>query len=140
MNAPGPSGATLDPHALAELRRVFAGAARPALAAIVHDFLESGPRRLREIADALGRRDVEALCWAAQALAGAARLLGARELAEACSTLEDAGRDGSWAHLPALADALAARHDQVRRLVEDEFGMALESGAAQPRHASEGED
>lgn len=140
MNTLGREPPALDPRALAELRQVFAGPARPALAALVDDFLESGPRRLSEIDEALKRQDADALCWAAQALAGPARLLGARELAEACAALENAGREGSWRRLRALADLLAVQHDQVRNLVEDEFGVAARPGAAQPTGVPEGED
>lgn len=129
----------LDPHVLADLRRVFAGVARPALGAVVDDFLESGPRRLNEIAEAVARRDVEASCWAAQALAGAARLLGAQGLADLCVTLEETAQAQSWAQLHALLDGLTVQHDQVRHLVEDEFGAAARS-VAKPRHAPEGED
>jgi CheY-like chemotaxis protein len=70
-------------------------------------FLESAPRCIEGIHDALAAADPDRLAYEAHGLKGISRTIGAVELADVCQSLERAARDAN----PRVADDLAARVD-----------------------------
>jgi HPt (histidine-containing phosphotransfer) domain-containing protein len=76
---------------------------RPGLAAeLIELFRESVPVRLSAFDQALARDDLGGLVEVAHALKGEASAVGARQLAELCSQLEQYGRQGATAKTRAL--------------------------------------
>lgn len=115
--AAGRERRVLDVSALAELQRLFAGGERPLLG----DVLGVGPQRLADMRDGLGQRDPDALCWAAEALRGGAKLVGARRLSDLCARLADAARRCVWDDARVLIEALDAEYARVRSRLEREL-------------------
>jgi HPt (histidine-containing phosphotransfer) domain-containing protein len=69
---------------------------------------------MQELERLRGTDDLATLISQAHRVKGAARLVGAQELAAAAAALEAALRGGDHADVPALAEALHAAHAQLR--------------------------
>ncbi|TWI13496.1 ATP-binding protein [Aerolutibacter ruishenii] len=70
---------------------------------VLNDYLTSVDHDLGALRSARDAGDLGAVTREAHKLKGAARLVGARELAAAAGRLEDAARDGAWAEARVLA-------------------------------------
>ncbi len=81
-------------------------------------FLDSAPRCLDAIEDALGAADPESLTDAAHGLKGISRTIGADELADACEALEDAARRADLHGIEGLAAQVDAAWDRVRTALQ----------------------
>ncbi len=116
---PGPQELSgVDEGALAELQRLFAAEQEERLLAAV---LGEVPRRLADMRTALQQGDAEALSWGADALRGAADLVGARRLGGLCTRLADAARSGGWEEAGELVGALDREYSDVRLRLEAEL-------------------
>src|SRR5690606_34705186 len=101
--------------------RELAGDRPDDIRALLEDYL----RCTRDDMEALERLreagDLPALATQAHRLKGAARLVGAVELAEAAAALENALRGGARERLAALEDALHAAHWRLRDQVARQY-------------------
>jgi HPt (histidine-containing phosphotransfer) domain-containing protein len=108
----------VDEVALADLQRLFAADQEQRLLAAV---LGGFPRRLADMRAALGQHDAETLSWGADALRGAADLVGARRLGGLCTRLADTARSGGWEEAGELVEALDREYSDVRLRLEAEL-------------------
>ena len=81
--------------------------------------------RLEAIRDAIGRRDLAALSYAAHALKGGSSLIGAQPLAQLCLQLERAAREGAIEDARALLPALAREEDRLCQALGALTGRAM---------------
>ena len=95
----------LDPAVLAELT----GGDDAIASEVLRDFLDTTAQDLHELAHARDHVDAAALTRQAHKIKGAARLVGAGELAQAAADLEAAGPQGDWSALLPLATGVRGR-------------------------------
>jgi signal transduction histidine kinase/HPt (histidine-containing phosphotransfer) domain-containing protein/DNA-binding NarL/FixJ family response regulator len=88
---------------------------------LLEDYLHCTDDDMRELERLRGTDDLATLISQAHRLKGAARLVGARELAAAAAALEAALRGGDHARVPALAEALHAAHARLQDYVADRY-------------------
>jgi CheY-like chemotaxis protein/HPt (histidine-containing phosphotransfer) domain-containing protein len=100
----------LDPAVLADLTAGDVAEAR----ALLQDFLASTDEDLVQLQALRGGGDLPGLTRQAHKIKGAARLVGAVELAEAATRLEAAGRGGDWAGVLPLAADVATAIERLR--------------------------
>jgi HPt (histidine-containing phosphotransfer) domain-containing protein len=112
----------LDEHALEDLQRLFAGEHERRLLLAV---LDEGPRRLEDMRVGLRLRDPESLSWNADALHGAAELVGARRLATLCTRLAEAARCAQWEQAAGLVGDLSHEYADVRLRLEAELRRSV---------------
>lgn len=112
----------LDEHALEDLQRLFAGEHERRLLLAVMD---EGPRRLEDMRAGLRARDPESLSWNADALRGAAELVGARRLATLCTRLAEAARCAQWEQAAELVGELGHEYAGVRSRLETELRRSV---------------
>ena len=101
---------TLDPTALTDLTGGDAAETRALLA----DFLASSGYDLAQLEQLRGSGDLAGMTRQAHKIKGAARLVGALELAEAAAALESAGRSGDWASVLPLSVDVATALERLR--------------------------
>ncbi|RFP61475.1 response regulator [Luteimonas weifangensis] len=88
---------------------------------LLDDFLASTAQDLAALEAACAAGDLAALTRQAHKIKGAARMIGAPELAQTAAALEAAGRGGTWAPLPSLAADLATAAERLRRYVGERY-------------------
>lgn len=116
------SGATqIAPIGLAELDKIAATAAERA--EILLDFMTQTRSDLAGLRAALPMQDLPACARIAHRMKGSSRMVGARDLAAACETMERAARQGS------PQDAAAAKAPMDRALERLEAHLAETTGA-----------
>ena len=100
---------------------LMVGGDRPLLAEMVELFLQDYPKRVAEIAGAVGRNDSVALEFAAHAVKGAAMTLCAQRVADSALSIEKMGRSSTLhmagGALVALEQELAEAHVALLALV-----------------------
>ena len=89
--------------------------------ALLDDFLASNTQDLAELDSAHGNGDLPALTRQAHKIKGAARMIGAVELAEAAGQLEASSRDAEWPAIGPLAADLATASQRLRRYVDERY-------------------
>ncbi len=88
-------------------------------------FLETAPRCLGVIADAMQAADARALANEAHGLKGISRTIGARDLAEACQSLEDAAMRGDFQEAETETGRVVDAWDVVRVALESFGELAI---------------
>lgn len=89
--------------------------------AVIDDFLGATAQDLAVLDAALEQGDATAVTRQAHRIKGAARLVGAVELAEAATALESAGRKGAWPVIRPLASDVHAALARVRRMAAQRY-------------------
>ena len=103
----------LDPQALNEL----CGGDDNDCAAVLRDFLDATALDAAALAQARELGDIAALTRQAHKIKGAARLVGARELAQAAGELEAAGQNGEWSAILPLVAHVETAAERLKRYV-----------------------
>lgn len=88
--------------------------------AVLQDFLDTTHQDLIELETARAASDVQAIVRQAHRIKGAAKLVGATQLAHATAELERAGAQEGWAVLPPLMDAVNETAQRLRGYVEQD--------------------
>ncbi len=88
---------------------------------LLDDFLASTVQDLTELDSAREAGDLPALTRQAHKVKGAARMVGALELAEAAGQLEASGRGEEWPAILPLAADLATAAERLRRYVDQHY-------------------
>jgi HPt (histidine-containing phosphotransfer) domain-containing protein len=107
----------LDPVTLDALTGGSAAVARE----LLDDFLASTVHDLAELDGAREAGDLPALTRQAHKIKGAARMVGAVELAETAGQLEASGRGEEWPAILPLAADLATAAERLRRYVDERY-------------------
>ncbi|HEY5782227.1 MAG TPA: ATP-binding protein [Lysobacter sp.] len=92
--------------------------------AVIDDFLDATAQDLAALDTALEQGDATAATRQAHRIKGAARLVGAMELAEAATALESAGRKGAWPTIRPLANDVRTAVARVRRMAAQRYPVA----------------
>jgi len=87
----------------------------PMVQKLVTSFLKRAPAYLTDLANALDRRDANALANTAHSFNGAASNLGASAVATLCDELETLGRNGGLQLAPDLLNRLRTEYEAARR-------------------------
>ena len=87
----------------------------------IHDYLASVDHDLGALRAARDAGDLEAVTREAHKLKGAARLVGAQDLATAAGVLEDAARNGAWAEARVLAAHVETAVQHLRLFVRERY-------------------
>ncbi len=90
-------------------------------AALLVEFLDSTREDLAELERMRADGDLHGLTRQAHKVKGAAKLVGAMELAEAAAMLEQAGRSGDWAHILPLSVDVATAAARLRLDVAERY-------------------
>lgn len=101
--------------------RELAGDRPGDIRALLEDYLRSTRDDMEALARLRASDDVPALLTQAHRLKGAARLVGATELADAAAALEAALHGGTRERLAALEDALHAAHGRLREHIARQY-------------------
>ena len=101
--------------------RELAGDRPGDIRALLEDYLRSTRDDMEELARLRTSDDVPALLTQAHRLKGAARLVGAVELADAAAALEAALHGGTRERRAALEDALHAAHERLREHIARQY-------------------
>jgi HPt (histidine-containing phosphotransfer) domain-containing protein len=107
----------LDPAALDPLTGGVDSEAR----LLLDDFLASLEHDLADLAGAREQGDLPAMTRQAHKIKGAARIVGAVELAETAGQLEAAGRAQEWPAVLPLSSDLATAAERLRLYVEERY-------------------
>jgi CheY-like chemotaxis protein/HPt (histidine-containing phosphotransfer) domain-containing protein len=107
----------LDPVTLDALTGGNAAVARE----LLDDFLASTVQDLAELDSARAAGDLPALTRQAHKIKGAARMVGALEVAETAGQLEASGRGEEWPAILPLAADLATAAERLRRFVDQRY-------------------
>jgi len=111
----------LDPNTLQALRNLQDEGDDDLLAELIDLFVEDAPRRVDGMRDAIAREDWPALAAWAHSLKGSCGSLGAIDMAELCSHLEQLGRSGSRRSEAELVfKQLEGQYALVREALEDQ--------------------
>ena len=86
-----------------------------ARAELVEDFIAASRRDLDELTSAQSATDFETLARSAHKIRGAARMVGALQLAESAAGLEQAARDHRADRIASLADSVRAEIERLER-------------------------
>jgi HPt (histidine-containing phosphotransfer) domain-containing protein len=105
----------LDPAVLADLTGGDAGETR----SVLRDYLASVEQDLGALRAARDAGDLAAVTREAHKLKGAARLVGAQDLAAAAGRLEDAARNNAWAEARLLAADVETAVQRLRLYVRE---------------------
>jgi PAS domain S-box-containing protein len=113
--------ATPSTLALSHPLRVLEAHAGPrALAEVIDVFLQTIPRRLDDLRQAHGRRDVDSIRALAHSLKGASAQIGARGMADICVQIEALVRGGDTSALGDLLTSLEADYGVVSASLREE--------------------
>ncbi|KGM54042.1 hypothetical protein N800_05570 [Lysobacter daejeonensis GH1-9] len=107
----------LDPAVLADLTGGDAAETR----SVLHDYLASVDHDLGALFAARDAGDLVAVTREAHKLKGAARLVGAQDLAKAAGELEDAARQGGWAEARVLAAHVETAVQHLHLFVRERY-------------------
>jgi two-component system sensor histidine kinase/response regulator len=102
------------------LRVLEAHAGPRALAEVIDVFLQTIPRRLDDLRQALGRGDADSIRALAHSLKGASAQIGARGMADICVQIEALVRGGDLSRLGDLLTALEADYATVSASLREE--------------------
>jgi len=102
------------------LRVLEAHAGPRALAEVIDVFLQTIPRRLEDLRQALGRSDTDSIRALAHSLKGASAQIGARWMADLCVQLEAIVRGGEMSAVGELLSRLEADYAVVSAALRDE--------------------
>jgi HPt (histidine-containing phosphotransfer) domain-containing protein len=91
-----------------------------ALAEVIDVFLQTIPRRLDDLRQALGRGDADSIRALAHSLKGASAQIGARGMADICVQIEALVRGGDLSRLGDLLTALEADYATVSASLREE--------------------
>ncbi len=105
--------AILDPQRLAQLRQLEQKTGRGLLGQLVQLFLEQTPPRILALREALAAGDLPAAASSAHSLKGSCANLGAAQLAQLCSQVEQLAASGDLSACQGLLLALSSEHDRV---------------------------
>ena len=92
---------------------------------VMRDFLDATAQDLHDLAHARDHVDAAALTRQAHKIKGAARIVGAVELAEAAAELETAGPEGDWSVLLPLVSGVETTAEHLRLYAAERFGVAV---------------
>ncbi len=95
-----------------------AGGDREFYRELLQMMMDEAPTQLAAIRQGLAENNASAVSRAAHGLKGAAANLAAHDVRDVASRLEAVARDGETGSLPALADELAQRLDQLGTFLE----------------------
>jgi two-component system, NarL family, sensor histidine kinase EvgS len=109
------SATAVDAAALAELT----GGDRAVERDILREYRIANDADALALREALGRRDLPGIARAAHRMKGAARLVGARGLAEVCATIEQAGRGEDMAAVAAAEAQLTGELDRLNAYLDE---------------------
>ncbi|MFO1424594.1 MAG: response regulator [Candidatus Competibacteraceae bacterium] len=109
-----PAPSPLARSALDQIRALQRPGAPDLLGKIIGLYLESSPKLLRQMREAVTAEDGEALRQAAHSLKSSSANLGATQLAAVCKELEQRGRDRRWANSIELLRQLEIRYQHAR--------------------------
>ena len=115
----GPSGATLDPGVLEELRSLEVEGQPSLLAELIEEFLPDAARRVGEIRDAIDASDLERVRDEAHALKSSSAHVGARQLSQLAAALEARAREDALDRARVLAEELAETHAAAAKALEE---------------------
>ena len=90
-------------------------------AALLAEFLDSTREDLEQLEHMRAAGDLHGLTRQAHKVKGAAKLVGAMELAEAATMLEQSGRGGDWAHILPLSVDVATAAERLRLDVAERY-------------------
>ncbi|MDR7100162.1 signal transduction histidine kinase/CheY-like chemotaxis protein/HPt (histidine-containing phosphotransfer) domain-containing protein [Lysobacter niabensis] len=105
----------LDYNALNDL----SGGDEAETSAVLRDFLDATAQDLAQLAQAREDGDIPAIARQAHKIKGAARLVGAIELAHAAAELEAAGQAGAWAGILPLVAHVDTAAERLKLLVAE---------------------
>ncbi|MCH7343989.1 Hpt domain-containing protein [Pelomonas sp. CA6] len=120
VHSPAPTGTTLDPQAIAQLRALDPSGANQLLDRVVGAFLRSLDQHSQMLA--ASRRDdadLAAVRHVAHTMKSASASLGARQLSQRCAELEQLAREGRRDGLQALLDATLQEMALARSAVHE---------------------
>ncbi|MDS4029264.1 MAG: response regulator [Candidatus Contendobacter sp.] len=112
--APDPTPPPLARSALDQIRALQRPGAPDLLSKIIGLYLESAPKLLQKMREAVAVEDSEALRQAAHSLKSSSANLGAIQLAAACKKLEQEGRERQWVDSAELLRELEIRYQQAQ--------------------------
>ena len=104
----------LDPAVIDTLRNLTPPGEPEVLTEILQMFLREAPPRIERLRNAWTTGNIEEMRRAAHSLKGSAGNIGAHALHAVCTELDDRGRSGDVAPIPALVDALGVEFDKVK--------------------------
>ena len=88
---------------------------------LLGDFLESTREGLEELETMRREGELHGLTRQAHKIKGAAKIVGAMQLADAAALLEAAGRSGDWAHILPLAVDLTTAAERLQLDVTERY-------------------
>ncbi len=109
----------LDYNALNDL----SGGDEAETSAVLRDFLDATAQDLAQLAQAREDGDIPAIARQAHKIKGAARLVGAIELAHAAAELEAAGHAGAWAGILPLVAHVDTAAERLKLLVAERHSV-----------------
>jgi HPt (histidine-containing phosphotransfer) domain-containing protein len=89
--------------------------------AVLRDFLDATAQDLAQLAQAREGGDIPAIAHQAHKIKGAARLVGAIELAHAAAELEAAGHAGEWAGILPLVAHVDTAAERLKLFVAQRY-------------------
>jgi HPt (histidine-containing phosphotransfer) domain-containing protein len=95
------------------------------LVELYRDFLTDAQRTFQQVLDACHRQDPEGLRSRAHYLKSSSLVLGAKELAAWCATLETMGRENKFFETSAALEQTAARLKDVEAELVERLGEAV---------------
>jgi HPt (histidine-containing phosphotransfer) domain-containing protein len=114
-------GSVLDQSVLNTLRKLTPPGEPDVLIEVLKLFLEEVPPRITRLRNAWAAGNIEELHRAAHSLKGSAGNIGARRLYDVCSQLDEKGKAGDRAAIPALVEALGVEfakvETEIRRVI-----------------------
>ncbi|HYB95932.1 MAG TPA: Hpt domain-containing protein [Vicinamibacterales bacterium] len=113
----------LDASVLDNLRQLTSPGEPDVLTEVLKLFLAEVPRRMDVLRNAHGGGNIEEVYRSAHSLKGSAGNVGAHALAEVCRLIEERGKSGDAAALPALVDALDVEYRKVETEIHRLIGV-----------------
>ncbi len=110
---PEQTASLLDERALAQIRALQRSGAPDLLGKIIGLYLDSSPKLLQQVRDAVAGQNGEALRQAAHSLKSSSANLGATQLAAACKELEQRGRENNMQGVAKLLNEMEALYPRV---------------------------
>ena len=92
--------------------------------AVLRDFLDATVQDVALLARCREAGDIPAITRQAHKIKGAARLVGASELAHAAGDLEAAGQDGVWSGILPLAAHVETAVERLKLFVAERYSTA----------------
>jgi len=92
--------------------------------AVLRDFLDATAQDVGQLAHCREAGDIPAIARQAHKIKGAARLVGASELARAAADLEAAGQAGEWSGILPLVAQVETAAERLKLFVAERYGTA----------------